>query len=214
MFNVNNNESFIEEVSEELRKDKLTKFVKKYVWIVVVAILTIIFIIGYNEYRKVSTSKINQNNTDIIYDFINANNDSSLNKLKNLASTNEINSIVPKFLLSRKYILDNEIQKAKEILISIQNIKDVPIEFSDLAKLYIYFIEEENNKKKDLIEELNSPNSPFRLSSLEQKVYIYVNENEFSKANDLIELILNDIELTNSLKQRMKNIQKVIGSKL
>ena len=50
MFNVNNNESFIEEVSEELRKDKLTKFVKKYVWIVVVAILTIIFIIGYNHF--------------------------------------------------------------------------------------------------------------------------------------------------------------------
>lgn len=211
---MNNNDSFIEEVSEELRKDKLTKFVKKYVWFIIIIILIFISIIGYNEYRKESTLRVNQKNTDIIYNFINDVNDSSFNQLKSLASTNDINSIIPKFLISKKYIVDNEIQKAKETLTSIQNVKDVPVEFSDLAKFYIFFIEEENNKKKDLIEELNSPNSPFRLSSLEQKVYVYISENEFRKADDLIELILNDIELTNGLKQRMKNIQKVIGSKL
>ena len=211
---MNNNDSFIEEVSEELRKDKLTKFVKKYIWFIVLIILIFILIIGYNEYRKKTTLKINQNNTDVIYNFINNSNDNSFKELESLASSNEIKSIVPKFLLSRKYIIENNTQKAKEILFSIQNIKDVPIEFSDLSKFYIFFIEEDDNKRKSLIEELNSPNSPFRLSSLEQKVYILVSENQFRKANDLIELILDDIELSNGLKQRMKNIQKVIGSKL
>ena len=46
------NDSFIKEVSEEVRRDKLFKYLKKYSWIGIIAIIIIVFIVAYNEWKK------------------------------------------------------------------------------------------------------------------------------------------------------------------
>ena len=52
------NDSFIKEVSEEVRRDKLFKYLKKYSWIGIIAIIIIVCIVAYNEWKK-NYEKIN-----------------------------------------------------------------------------------------------------------------------------------------------------------
>ena len=207
-------DSFIEEVSEELRKDKLVRFIKKYLWIISIIILIIVCIVGINEYRKNNIIKNNQKNGDIIYNFLSVGDENSFNDLKVLASKNEIESIIPRFVLIQKYIEINDLDNSRKLLDSIINFKDIPKDFINLAKLYLFFLEKDTLTKEKLIEDLNSPNNIFRLISLEQKVYMLIEKREYSEANKLIDLILNDIESPNTLKQRIKNIKKIIVQKL
>ena len=52
------NDSFIKEVSEEVRRDKLFKYIKKYSWFGFVAIFIIVSIVAFNEWKK-NNEKIN-----------------------------------------------------------------------------------------------------------------------------------------------------------
>ena len=45
-------DSFIEEVSEEVRRDRLYGYMRKYGWIAVLAILALVGGAAYNEYSK------------------------------------------------------------------------------------------------------------------------------------------------------------------
>ena len=49
---MSNPESFIEEVNEEVRRDRLYGLLRRYGWIAVLAILLIVGGAAYSEYRK------------------------------------------------------------------------------------------------------------------------------------------------------------------
>ena len=70
-FKLSLNDSFIKEVSEEVRRDKLFKYIKKYSWFGIVAILIIIFIVAYNEWKKSNEIINNQLNGDELSFFLN-----------------------------------------------------------------------------------------------------------------------------------------------
>ena len=45
-------DSFIEEVSEEVRRDRLYKFLRKYAWVGILAVVTIVGGTAYLEFQK------------------------------------------------------------------------------------------------------------------------------------------------------------------
>ena len=52
------NDSFIKEVSEEVRRDKFFIYLKKYAWIGILLVLIIVFAVSFNEWNK-NKEKIN-----------------------------------------------------------------------------------------------------------------------------------------------------------
>ncbi|WP_185803258.1 tetratricopeptide repeat protein [Pontivivens nitratireducens] len=52
---MSNTDSFIDEVSEEVRRDQLYTYARRYGWIAVVVVLGIVGGAAYNEYREAST---------------------------------------------------------------------------------------------------------------------------------------------------------------
>ena len=62
-------DSFIEEVSEEVRRDRLFGLFRKYAW---VAILLVILIVGgaaFNEYRKITDQRNAAKLGDKLFEF-------------------------------------------------------------------------------------------------------------------------------------------------
>ena len=49
---VSDTDSFIEEVSEEVRRDRLYKFLRKYAWVGILAVVTIVGGTTYLEFQK------------------------------------------------------------------------------------------------------------------------------------------------------------------
>ena len=50
--NVSDTDSFIEEVSEEVRRDRLFKIFKKYAWVAVLVVVLLVGGAAFNEYNK------------------------------------------------------------------------------------------------------------------------------------------------------------------
>jgi hypothetical protein len=57
---VSDTDSFIEEVTEEVRRDRLFGMIKRYGWIAVLVVLAIVGGTAYNEYRKANEAAIAQ----------------------------------------------------------------------------------------------------------------------------------------------------------
>ena len=55
--NVSDTDSFIEEVSEEVRRDRLFKIFKKYAWVAVLIVVLLVGGAAFNEYNKLSNQK-------------------------------------------------------------------------------------------------------------------------------------------------------------
>ena len=53
-------DSFIEEVTEEVRRDQLYKYVRKYGWIAIALVVGVVGVTGYLEYQKVATANAAQ----------------------------------------------------------------------------------------------------------------------------------------------------------
>ena len=58
------NDSFIKEVSEEVRRDKFFIYLKKYAWIGILLVLIIVFAVSFNEWNKNKEKINNQLNGD------------------------------------------------------------------------------------------------------------------------------------------------------
>ena len=60
-------DSFIEEVSDEVRRDRLFKIFKKYAWVAVLIVVLLVGGAAFNEYRKISDQKRAANLGDELY---------------------------------------------------------------------------------------------------------------------------------------------------
>ena len=58
------NDSFIKEVSEEVRRDNFFKYIKKYAWICILLVLMIVSAVSFNEWNKNNEKINNQSNGD------------------------------------------------------------------------------------------------------------------------------------------------------
>ena len=58
------NDAFIKEISEEVRRDKFFKYLKKYAWIGILLILFFLFAVSFNEWKKNKEKINNQLNGD------------------------------------------------------------------------------------------------------------------------------------------------------
>ena len=65
-------DSFIEEVNEEVRREKLFGYVRKYGWIAVLLVIAVVGVTGFLEYQKATTARTAQQLGDRIVAAIDA----------------------------------------------------------------------------------------------------------------------------------------------
>jgi len=53
---VSDTDSFIEEVNEEVRREKLYGYVRQYGWVAIIAVLGVVGATGFIEYQKAATA--------------------------------------------------------------------------------------------------------------------------------------------------------------
>ena len=68
--NVSDTDSFIEEGSEEVRRDRLFKIFKKYAWVAVLIVVLLVGGAAFNEYNKLSNQKRAASLGDELYKII------------------------------------------------------------------------------------------------------------------------------------------------
>ena len=203
------NESFIAEVTEEVRRDKLYLLLKRYGWIPVIVIITVILASIFIEIRN--NAKVIE--AEKLGDFL-ASSLSEDMEVKAIIS-NDISS-TPKSLIAlllEAKILENKLEYHTAIAAyeTVLSREEIPTSLKDFVKFkLVLLVKDDPMRIKKLIGDLINPDGSFHLLALEQKVLIEIGEKRWNEAVANLNLILADPEVSQGMITRATQIKKAI----
>ena len=210
---MSNNDSFIEEVTEEVRRDKLYLFLKRYGWIGLVFILSIIFASIVTEIRSSNRIEKARNFGDALAISLNKSaNKNSGSLTKDEKSLLNSNPVVGQLFKAVKAENNGDSGEAIASYREISNQDSMPLNIKDFAKLKIVILSESTDPQtENILLDLISPNNPFYLLALEQKVMKNISDKNWIEADSDLDLILTDPNSSQNLKFRASQLKKSIN---
>ena len=208
-------DSFLQEVSEELRRDRLYRNMRKYGWIAILVVIVIVGAATYREYLKSQAeTKAELFGTSII-DALNEKNAADrISKLQKINAPGENAKAVVAMLLSAESI-GNETESLEMSSLSdaIEGLSVDP-HYRDLLNFKILLKSSEImnlDERMKAFEALSKPGNPFRLLAEEQMALIELELGNTDSAIEKISQILLDAELTAGLRSRATQIMMALG---
>jgi len=211
---LSNNESFIQEVSEEVRRDRLYRILKKWGWIGIAVIVALVGGASFNEWNKDSKMNSARNLGDRVLSAV-SNKDPI--ELKEIETSNISQDIFIKNLLLAILLSDNKLDASKKALEEIRDLPGITKTYRELNafKLGLLLLKEDNltsDERFGVFEEFVEPGSPFRLLAKEQQALILIEQGKLELAIKALTEISVDSETTASLKRRVTQLRISLGS--
>ncbi len=204
-------ESFIKEVSEEVKRDRLFRALNKFKLPLFALIILLIGAVGGYEYYKYDKKSRSQKNGELLV--------SALENLKNSGQTvtektdNKFVSVLIKLNEAKYFEKKGDINSAAATYkYIINNFGDKKF-FNHYSKFQLYLMDPAESpsdlKKIEVLDELSAPDSPLKLLALEQKLYVYVKINDLENVKLLVSLILSDQAITPEQVSRIKDVEAI-----
>lgn len=208
-------DSFLQEVSEELRRDRLYKNLRKYGWIAILLVILIVGAATYREYLKSQAATEAQLFGTSIIDALNEKNAvDRISKLQKINVPSENAKAILAMLLSAETNENNSPSLEKSTLSDITQSLSIDAHYRDLLnfKILLASVETMNlDERHTAFEALSKPGNPFRLLAEEQMVLIEIELGNTDKAIKKISQILLDAELTAGLRNRATQMMIALG---
>jgi len=212
---VSDTDSFLQEVSEELRRDKLYRNIRKYGWL---AILLVILIVGGATYREYQKSKAAKAAQFFGTSIINALNEKSVNdrisKLQKINAPGDNAKVVIAMLLSAELNGSENLTAEKSDLSSFTDGSSIDAHYRELLDFKILLGSAKTISLEERLaafEALSEPGNSFRLLAEEQIALIELEQGNIDRAVEKISQILLDAELTAGLRNRATQMLIALG---
>ena len=208
-------DSFLQEVSEELRRDKLYRNMRKYGWIGVLLVIIIVGGAAYREYQKSQTTERAQLFGANILEALNEKkSEDRISKLQKIKAPSDNARAILAMLVSAE--ADNQEGSIEELsnLANVLNDLDVEAHYRDLLNFKILLSSAEKmelEERKSGFLKLSKPGNPFRLLAEEQLVLIEIEKGNIDGAIEKISQLLLDAELTVGLRNRATQMMIALG---
>ncbi len=211
-----NQDSFISEVSEEVRRDKLFALLRRYGWI---AILLVIVLVGgttFYEWRKAQARAAAEATGDAVLAALSE--DTPEARAEALAAVDAGGDTTRRAVLSLLQagaaVEADDQAGAIATLDALAADGDVPSLYRDLATLKALMLGAESLAPEERIARLQSlsrAGNPFRLLALEQRALAEIELGNSEAAIDLLTGILADAEVTQDLRRRVAQLIVALG---
>jgi len=212
---MSNTDSFIEEVTEEVRRDKLFAAFKKYGWIAALAIVAIVGGASFVEYRKAQAEAQAQALGDAMIEAL-----GSSDSAARAVALAEVSPADPKagavlgMLTAAAQAEAEDIEGAVASLDAVAVAADVPDLYRQLARFKSLTLQAETMPAADrrqALEAMAQPGTPLRLLAEEQLALMDVAQSDTQSAIDRYQAILNDAEVNPDLQQRALQVIVALG---
>ena len=208
-------DSFLQEVSEELRRDKLYRNMRKYGWIGLLLVVIIVGGAAYREYQKSQAAERAQLFGSSILNALNEQkSEDRISKLQKIKAPSDNAKAILAMLLSAE--ANNEEASIQELsnLADVLDDLDVDAQYLDLLNFKVLLGSAEKmglEERKIAFLKLSEPGNPFRLLAEEQLVLIELEQGNTDSALEKISQILLDAELTVGLRNRATQMMIALG---
>ena len=213
---MSNTDSFIEEVTEEVRRDKLYAALRKYGWIGILAVAAIVGGAAYSEYNKAQARAQAEATGDSMLAALQL--DESVERAAALALVEVENpsaSAIVSLMTAAEQSSAGETVSANETLQSVANAQDLPLIYRQIASfkaLGLSAAELPVEERRAGYEALSQPGNPLRLLVTEQLGLIDIEAGDTAAALVVFQGIIDDSEATADLQQRSVQLMVALGA--
>ncbi|MDD7969593.1 hypothetical protein [Roseinatronobacter alkalisoli] len=210
---MSNPDSFINEVTEELRRDRMVGYLRRYGWIAVLAVLLIVGGAAWNEWRKASERASAQAFGDAVLTALE--NDASADRIQALS---QIDATGPQqgvlALLSAGELFESDRAAALAALRTASEDTALTDSYRQLAALK-YVIAGGSEiplaERESLLAGLGQPGQPFRPLALEQTALLQLEQGNTERSIEILTDLLSQSDVSDALRRRATQLIIALG---
>lgn len=208
-------DSFIDEVTEEVRRDRLYGMLRKYGWIGGLVVLLIVGGAAWSEYQKAQArAQAEALGDGMLAALTEETPDARVSALEELSAENPTAGALVAMLAASEAQQGDNLATAVAELDAIAVNGDVPVIYRQIASFKALTLQAETldaATRRQGFEALATAGSPLRLLASEQLALIDVAEGETEAAIERYQNILQDASVTSDLQQRALQVIVALG---
>lgn len=208
-------DSFIEEVTEEVQRDRLFALIRKWGWVAIVIVLMIVGGAAYNEYRKATLKAEAEGFGDVLLAGIDA--DDAGTTLAAAPTTNPQQAAIAGHLAAADALAGDNTEFGIEQLDKVISTEGLPAVYKDLAQLKRALAlppETPVEERSAAFEALAVPGAPFQSLAEEQLALIAATNGDSDKAITILKGLLDSATITAGLQRRASELIVALGGEL
>lgn len=211
-------DSFIDEVTEEVRRDRLFGLMRRYGWIAVLAVLLIVGGAAYREYSRASDQSAARALGDALLAALDTEDTDARSSALSQIQTQSSEAAAIVALLQAGVFADQD--RGAEIVTLLQPIvddQDLSQDYRDLANFKQLLHAAESLDAAQLragFQTLAEPGKPLRVLAEEQLALLDLQEGDQDAAINRLTALLDDADLTQNLQQRTRQLLIALGQDL
>lgn len=212
---MSNTDSFIDEVTEEVRRDRLYGYLKRYGWIAALVIVGIVGAAGYNEYRRAQTEAKAQALGDAMLAALSEDaQDARAEALAGVSADSPEGAAVLAFMTAGAQADAGDAAAAAQTLAGLTLNADIPLIYRQVAtfkSLMLDTPDQDATARRAGFETLAVPGVPLRLLAEEQLALLDIEAGDSDAAIARFQMILDDAEGTPGLQRRALQAMVALG---
>lgn len=208
----NQNDSFIDEVTDELRRDRLFAAFRRYGWIALVLILALVGGAAWLEWRRASHEGVSQQFGDAVLAAEAANDPEALAAIDGFGSTRR--AAIAQILAADRWTAAGDTMAASAALIRAAELAGEDAVLADMALLKRVMIGGTGltaTERDEMLTRLSRAGAPYELLALEQKAIALIGADRRDDAITLIRQIQTRDGLSQSLRLRLSEMMITMG---
>jgi hypothetical protein len=204
-------ESFIKEVSEEVRKDRLFKALKRFQWVILSLFLGIILIVSGYEYYKFNKKTQSEANGEFLYKYIKSLEEGLVPE--SLPAPNSYIKTLTMLNQAKYFEKNKEYSLAEKTYNEIINDENSDLFFKNYSMFLLYLLSPaksvDDKEKIKLLDQLSAPDAPMKLLALEQKLILFLKLDDMEKIKSHVSLITENPQVTQEQLERIQEVKEL-----
>jgi len=211
---VSDTDSFIDEVTEEVQRDKLYRVMRKYGWIAILAVIVLVGGAAWNEWTKARKTADAQALGDAILTAIESDGpvEARIAALSDLQPDTDAAAIVA--LITSAQMAEGDARAdAIAKLKAIGARSDLPTRYTHLAQLKAVMLDRDSAPadKMDALSALTQAGAPYRVLAREQMAVAQIEMGDTQGAIETLQSLMQDAEASQGLQQRASQLIVALG---
>ncbi len=208
---MSDSDSFINEVTEEVRRDQLYGYLKRYGWIAVLLIVVLVGGAAWNEWNKAQATAKAQATGDALLDALGQNDPEF-----RMAAVAEVEAegsaaAVTALITAASQQEGGDIPAAVATLQALAVNTDVPAIYNELAAFKAAMLDPDPTTRRPSLEAMAQPGAPFALLAQEQLALADLAAGNPDAALERLSAIIEDAGVTRGLLVRAQTLMVALG---
>jgi hypothetical protein len=209
---MSNPDSFIDEVTEEMRRDKLFGYLRRYGWVAVLIVLGIVGGTAWNEYRSAQDRAAAQAAGDALLAALAENDEAARATAMAAVSAAGNAAVITALLTASTQQQAGQAEAAAASLGALATNADTTAIYRDLAAIKAAMLPVGDMPARlAALAPLAQPGQPFRLLALEQMAYLTLETGDQTGAVAILRQIAEDAAVTRGLSDRVQTLLIALG---